>query len=169
MMSLKIVIYTQLGHTLIMGLRSMYVCMCVSQNKGTIHIHVSPFYMCASKQYNKQKYAQLGLSVLTFLLICCRNRWHGDVQEYRPKFSDGWQPSDQWLDMFLYANSVGNLVAKQAQNRMSREVEEEPAQHFNVSLKTWIHVSVAQWLIIFLTLLKLEMIVHDPLPALMLC
>ena len=62
-----------------------------------------------------------------------RNRWHGEIQEYRPKFSDGWQPADQWLDMFLYANSVGSLAAKQAQDRLSREVEEEPAQHYNVS------------------------------------
>lgn len=64
----------------------------------------------------------------------CRNRWHGEILEYRPKFSDGWQSSDQWLDMFLYANSVGNLAAKQAQDRLSREVE-EPAPHFNVSIK----------------------------------
>ncbi|KAF6022159.1 hypothetical protein EB796_019532 [Bugula neritina] len=60
-----------------------------------------------------------------------RNQWaQGQIREFRPRFSDGFQPSETWLEMFL-GNTLANLVAKQAQDRLSREPEEEPAQHYN--------------------------------------
>jgi len=63
---------------------------------------------------------------------CFRNQWaQGQIREFRPRFSDGFQPSETWLEMFL-GNTLANLVAKQAQDRLSREPEEEPAQHYNV-------------------------------------